>query len=437
MAIWFLVVFCQSSIGFFCEVMSLPFLTSAPGKVIIFGEHSAVYSEPAVAASVSSLRTYLLVSKHEDSNAVELDFPDIQFKHKWSHDEFRSILENREALDEARSNIRELSSKLVAALKVLHSELKDSLSYHAAFSFSYLYLCLCPEVRGLRFTVKSTLPIGAGLGSSASLSVALVLAMTRLNGVINSSNEFSVQDKKLINEWSFVSEKCLHGTPSGIDNVVATYGNAVLFKREMDGATNFEFVEDFPQVPMLLTYTKIPRSTKNLVSGVRDLVSRQPNIVKPILVAMGQLAIRGAEILDSLNDENHKELVELVRVNHGLLVALGVSHPGLEVVRSLSDTLRIGSTKLTGAGGGGCALTMLTKDANGSAIEEFREKLETEHGYELFQTQLGGVGCSVLPNEVIGNQDLERIYKIFNGEMDKKHLDEFLLPGKCPLPWIV
>lgn len=417
--------------------MSLPFLTSAPGKVIIFGEHSAVYSEPAVAASVSSLRTYLLVSKHEDPNAVELDFPDIHFKHKWSYDEFSGILADSEALGEARSNTRELSSKLVAALELLHSDLKKSLSYHAAFSFSYLYLCLCPDVRGVRFSVKSTLPIGAGLGSSASLSVALVLAMTRLNGAIKSADELSVSDKKLINEWSFVCEKCIHGTPSGIDNAVATYGNAVLFKREMDGATNFEFVEDFPQVPMLLTDTKIPRSTKNLVSNVRDLVSRQPNIVKPILVAMGQLAIRGAEILDSLCDENHKELIELVRVNHGLLVALGVSHPGLEAVRSLSDTMNIGSTKLTGAGGGGCALTVLRKDATESAIAEFKQKLENEHGYSLYQTQLGGAGCSILPGESIGSEDLKRIFQVFNGEMDKKHLDELLLPGECPLPWVV
>lgn len=416
--------------------MSLPFLTSAPGKVIIFGEHSAVYNEPAVAASVSSLRTYLLVSKHEDPHAVELDFPDIQFRHKWSHDEFSEILGMKEALEEARSNTRELSSKLVAALEGLHSGLKASLSYHAAFSFSYLFLCLCPDVKGVRFSVKSTLPIGAGLGSSASLSVALALAMTRLSGILRSSEEISVEDKKLINEWSFVCEKCIHGTPSGIDNAVATYGNAVLFKREIDGSTNFKFVEEFPQVPMLLTYTKIPRSTKSLVSNVRDLVSRQPSIVKPILVSMGQLALRGASILDSLGDDNHKELVELVRVNHGLLVALGVSHPGLEVIRSLSDTLNIGSTKLTGAGGGGCALTMLHKDVKESAIKEFKETLETQHGYALYETRLGGIGCSILPNEVIGNDNLERIYKIFNGDLDKKHLDEILLPGQSPLPWI-
>ncbi|QLL31004.1 hypothetical protein HG536_0A08190 [Torulaspora globosa] len=419
--------------------MSLPFITSAPGKVIIFGEHSAVYNEPAVAASVSSLRTYLLVSQHEDPEAVELDFPDIQFKHKWSHSEFGCILKgetNSRALEMARTNTRELSQFLVESLESLHSDLKKSLFYHAAFSFSYLYICLCPQVKGVRFSIRSTLPIGAGLGSSASVSVALALAMNRLSGAITSDRELSIEDKKLVEEWSFVGEKCILGTPSGIDNAVATHGNAVLFKREMDGTTNFEFVDDFPQIPMLLTYTKIPRSTKTLVSNVRELVSKHPNIVKPILVAMGQLATRGAEILDSLSDENYHELLELVRVNHGLLVGLGVSHPGLEAVRSLSDSLEIGSTKLTGAGGGGCALTILKKDAKQSAVKQFKDTLENEHGYALYQTQLGGIGCSILPREAISDQDLKKIRILFTEDFDSKHLDQVLLPGECTLPWI-
>lgn len=418
--------------------MTLPFLTSAPGKVIIFGEHSAVYNEPAVAASVSALRTYLLVTP-KDSDNIELDFPDIGFNHKWSPNEFDYILKdekNSMILREAQNNTRELSKELTSLLDKLHIGLKNSMFYSAAFCFTYLYLCLCPGAKGIRFSVRSTLPIGAGLGSSASISVNLAMAMAQLGGVIQIRRELSFADKKVINDWSFIGEKCMHGTPSGIDNAVATYGNAVLFKREIDGTTNFEFVEDFPQIPMILTYTKIPRSTKTLVSNVRDLLLKHPNIVRPILVSMGQLATRGAEILDSLDEKNYNELLELVRLNHGLLVSLGVSHPGLEVIRSLSDSMALGSTKLTGAGGGGCALTILDKNAAESSVIEFKSKLEKVYDYSTFQTDLGGIGCCLLPSEFIVGDKVEQILSLFNEQGDKAEIDSLLLPGQGGLPWI-
>lgn len=416
--------------------MSLPFLVSAPGKVIIFGEHSAVYNEPAVAASVSALRTYLLVTPAADPNVVELDFPDINFNHKWRYEEFEKIMRDEEALEEARLNTLQLSSKVVKELESLHKDLKKTLYYCAALCFSYLYVCLCPQVKGIKFMVKSTLPIGAGLGSSASIAVVLALSMAHLSGRISARDELSLKDKKFVNTWSFLGEKCIQGTPSGIDNAVATYGNAVSFKRETDGTTNFEFVERFPQIPMVLTYTKIPRSTKTLITNVRELVVKQPNVVKPILTAMGQLAIRGTEILDSLDDSNYEELIELVRVNHGLLVSLGVSHPGLELVKFESDSMGIGSTKLTGAGGGGCSLTIRHKSTTQEQVENFKRKLESAYGYKTFQTDLGGMGCGILPRESIPRDKLHDIEALFTQDVSKERIDEILLPGKTTLNWI-
>ena len=61
----------------------LPFIVGAPGKVIIFGEHAAVYGKPAIAAALS-LRCYLLVSPSFDSNTIRLQFPDIKLDHSWN-----------------------------------------------------------------------------------------------------------------------------------------------------------------------------------------------------------------------------------------------------------------------------------------------------------------------------------------------------------------
>lgn len=414
--------------------MSLPLITSAPGKVIIFGEHSAVFNEPAIAASVASLRTYLLVTEADDPYSIELDFPDIGLDQKWGAGDLKGIgLDIPVNVDE---HSRELDNDLVRALEPLLEPLSGSLHYHAAYCFLYLYLSLCGARTGVKLTLKSSLPIGAGLGSSASIAVSLALALGKIGGHLSPSPEpLSKKDLDFVNKWSFIGEKCIHGTPSGIDNAVATYGNAVLFQRQENGDTNFKQISDFPQIPMILTNSRIPRSTKVLVSGVRDLLARQPSIVQPILSSMGLLASRGAELLTDLHDSAYAELCELVRINHGLLVALGVSHPGLEVIKMVADSMDIGATKLTGAGGGGCALTILKHDASPDNIAKFKDTLKETHNYEMYTTGLGGAGCAYIAPEQV-KQNLDFLELFFQKSADPAELRASLLPGSGTLPWV-
>jgi len=42
----------------------------------------------------------------------------------------------------------------------------------------------------------------------------------------------SPETLKMINNWAFLGEKCIHGNPSGVDNTVATYGGGVIFRKE-------------------------------------------------------------------------------------------------------------------------------------------------------------------------------------------------------------
>ncbi|KAL3241280.1 mevalonate kinase [Nakaseomyces bracarensis] len=423
-------------------VEGLPFLVSAPGKVIIFGEHSAVYNEPAIAASVSSLRTYMLVSQSSD-DSIELNFPDIKFDHVWKRQELEMVLRETQLLAEARNDTKNLNNVLVDKLNVILEPLRESLHYHAAFCFLYLYCCLCPEITNVKFSVKSTLPIGAGLGSSASISVALSMAMLRLGGQLLDKPVLEAADKACINEWAFIGEKCIHGTPSGIDNAVATYGNAVLFQRSADGNTSFRFLERFNEmnIPMVLTYTGIPRSTKTLVSAVRDLSEKYPKIVSDhIIRAMGELASESESILNSGStdsDANYQRLLDLVNINHGLLVSIGVSHPGLEIIRSLSIEMNIGATKLTGAGGGGCAFTILNKDTPNDEVEKFKAQLSKQYKYLSFTSDLGGLGCCM--SHTLSLDQRKTVNPLFDNEATvKEKLNEALLPGskKVSLSWI-
>jgi mevalonate kinase len=105
---------------------------------------------------------------------------------------------------------------------------------------------------------------------------------------------------------------------------------------------------------------------------------------------------------DNEEEDSLKKLGELMTINHGLLVSLGVSHPRLERVRELVDHEGLGWTKLTGAGGGGCSITLLRPDTPKEKLAKLERQLEDEN-FVKFETTLGGDGVGVLWPAVLKN----------------------------------
>lgn len=470
------------------------FAVSAPGKVILFGEHAAVYDRPAIAAAVS-LRTYLMVHPNQESHEhkICLEFPDINLVFECAIDDlpwevvekvktptvncasaFVSVpssehlhqgivtpptsadVEPQQA--PAASNLDffhlEINKELVAALQPIILRVTDTYQHAALLAFFYLYLSICPrETPGYTFTTKSTLPVGAGLGSSATFAVCLSTAFLTISGAVTSpglaENDVKMMDcvssntppltpatpthakskfpdifnftldscnnnHNIINRWAYIGEKCLHGNPSGIDNTVACRGGAVLFQRP----STLISMKQFPKIGLILTNTKQSRHTKEMVSRVGQQLETFPDVTKHLLNGIEQITREAYELLGFLEEENTAEiysnskqsdylnrLLKLVGINHGLLYSLGVSHPKLEQVRNAGEELKIGETKLTGAGGGGCAITLLHDDHDSLAnpqgtieqrLEKFKQLLESEEfGFEIFETVLGGPGVGI------------------------------------------
>lgn len=363
----------------------MTFTVSAPGKVILFGEHSVVHNQPAIAAAVG-LRTYILVNDNV-SDSITLILHDMNFKHTWKISELPFIPFNES---------KDLNDNLVAKLEQLLGNINNTFAHAAAMTFLYLYCSICSEdTPGNSFSVKSFLPVGSGLGSSASYSVCIASALLKVSN--------KPLDFEKINTWAFLGEKCIHGNPSGIDNAVATQGGAVYFQRN---PSKLENMGKFPPLKLLLTNTKVPRRTSELVAGVGNLLERMPQVMQPILTAMGKLVDQTHSLLtESDTDISQagvlsKKLAELARLNHGLLVSIGVSHPSLEQIKTTSDVLKLGETKLTGAGGGGCAITIVTDD-DPHKIEKFKTQMPE---FSVFETTLGarGVGyvdCTLSADE--------------------------------------
>lgn len=422
------------------------FVVSAPGKVIIFGEHAAVYNKPAIAAAIA-LRTYMLVSpsKGADAGNLILEFPEIslRFSYPISDLPWSSVNKANSAssITDPSQIPTNLDDNVVKALEPILAKVSNTFQHAAILAFFYLYLHLCnPDMPAYTFVTKSTLPVGAGLGSSATFAVCMSSAFLMLSsnlvtpaeqtdpGSLKDSDVASLEHEQ-INGWAFIGEKCLHGNPSGIDNTVACRGGAVLFQRP----STLIPIRRFPELKLILTNTKHPRRTADLVARVADLVNTFNKGTMSILDAIEHVTQEAFELLGppaparkaskitesptsvgtappsapvtlrtpKLNEDPAaaKRLLELIRINHGLLVSLGVSHPKLERIRAVGDELNIGETKLTGAGGGGCAITLLHindeegKEAQEAKLDQFRKKLVNDKvGFEIFDTILGGPG---------------------------------------------
>ncbi|KAJ1961876.1 Mevalonate kinase, partial [Dipsacomyces acuminosporus] len=273
----------------------------------------------------------------------------------------------------------------------------------AVLTFVYLYACLFPQnlrSSGFTISVRSLLPVGAGLGSSASFNVALSTALLRLTGMLR-ADELSESDKELVNTWAFRGEQVAHGTPSGIDNSVATYGGFVLFQKGQDTVD----LHSRHALRVLITNTLVPKSTKKLVADVRALRDSHPSIVGGILDAIHSISYKAAGLFRGNTGQNggrpnsadahelESQIQDIIKLNHGLLYALGVSHPSLERIRDLTAARGMAS-KLTGAGGGGCALTLIPHTTSSDDVGAVSSELAKE-GFECYETVVGGPGVAI------------------------------------------
>lgn len=404
--------------------MAPPFMVSAPGKVIVFGEHAVVHGKAAMAAAIS-LRSYLHVTTLSKSHrTLRLCFPDIGLDHTWLIDDLPwsaftkkpryydlvTLLEP--ALVDAMSpSIEAVSAEKPTDTRKIHQA--------AASAFLYLYLCLSqPTAPAQIWVLRSTLPIGAGLGSSASICVCMAAALLKQIHVLSGPHpdqpdeEIETQLER-INRWAFVGELCIHGNPSGVDNTVSTRGKAVLFKRtDYAKPPQATPLNAFPELPLLLVNTKQPRSTSVEVAKVGALKQKYPDVTAKTLDSIDQVTMSAYKLITSENfdpksESNIEHLGDLFRMNHGLLVSLGVSHPKLEHIRELVDYAGIGWTKLTGAGGGGCAITLLKNDVDAERLGKLQASFE-QQGFEEYKTTLGGDGVGILYPAILKNGSDEK-----------------------------
>ena len=300
-------------------------IASAPAKIILFGEHFVVYGEPAIVLAIDK-RAYAKAELREDK---KLFLRSLNLN-------IAGFFENGNFLVE-KGNQKEARMKLEPLKCAVEKVLESS-----------------GEKVGLNIEVNSTVPVAAGLGSSAAVAAAVAAAVGALLNV-----KMSKEDVFRI---AYEAEKIMHGTPSGVDPAIATFGGTLLFQID----TGFKPLDVKADIPLVIGNTGVERSTRSQVAKVRGLRDRYPQIVEPMMRAAREIVLRAIE---ALKEGDLETLGELMNINHALLYGLGVSDESLEWLINAARKAGALGAKLTGAGGGGCMIALANRDRVENVLE--------------------------------------------------------------------
>ncbi|KAF2863562.1 mevalonate kinase [Piedraia hortae CBS 480.64] len=401
-----------------------PFIVAAPGKTILCGEHAVVFSGYRALAAAISLRSYMLCTALATTErTLTVIFEDIGLNHTWNIKDlpWDYCKSKDKSHPSYHTPVRSLDDELMVLLEALVADVGQDaepgtrkVMQCAGMAFLYLFVCLRDEdALACEYVMRSAIPVGMGLGSSASISACISAALLLQSGAIQAParNELDSEEacKQLayINNWAYTTELMFHHRPSGVDNTVSTQGGVIVFSRP----NSIRTLPNVTSLPFLLIDSMQPKSTAKEVAKVQELNKMWPQITKGILYAIDNIVHAAKEALrnwDFDKIEDTESLGRLLEMNHSLLDSLGVSHPRLERIRSIIKESGLGWTKLTGSGGGGCAIALMRwGDVDPEEVEALKRKLQ-EEGFKIYQVKLGIKGVAVLDSAVVKSCEISK-----------------------------
>jgi mevalonate kinase len=282
--------------------------SSAPGKIILFGEHAVVYGRPALAVPVTQVQATATVSKNS-RGGIWVEAPNIN-----------------------------LSSEL--------SKLAPEHPLAAVISSVFASLGI---LRPPACTVylQSTIPVAAGLGSGAAVSVAILRALSAFLGK-------PLTDEQ-VNKLAFESEKLYHGSPSGIDNTVVTYARPVYFTKGQPIKT-FRVGAPFT---IVIADTGISAPTKASVEALRVLWEADPPRWEKVFSKVGEIVWDARQAIER---GDTIELGRLMDANQVLLQQMTVSSEELDHLIESAHKFGTLGAKLSGGGRGGNMIALVPKE---------------------------------------------------------------------------
>ena len=298
-------------------------VASAPGKLMLYGEHAVVYGSPCIVTAVDQ-RVRVSVEPNGEGE-IHVSSPNV-------------------GLDEYHKKITRLGQddlpKSMAFVEMLVKRFYEKNKI----------------IQGIRISTESDFSTQFGFGSSAAVVSALVLALSKFFEVAMS--------KKEMFEMAYQAVLDVQGVGSGFDVASSIYGGTLYYVTP--GAVIEPVYES--ELPLVVGYTGIKADTPTIIRQVAEL-KRKEQWVDSVFRDIKDLVNKAKK---EFMQKNFAQLGLLMDNNQKLLSTLRVSSKELDnLIRAVREVGAYGA-KLSGAGGGDCMVAFCPEeklDDAGSAIE--------------------------------------------------------------------
>lgn len=291
--------------------LDLSVQVTAPGKIILFGEHAVVYGRPAIAIPLSDVQ----------ARATLKTTPGVEFR--------------LSAADLGRDYL------------LAQAEADDPLAAIVRATLQHIGQNAPPSAL---LQVSSTIPLGRGLGSGAAISTAIARAIAQFLGQPLTAAQVS----GLVYEV----EKLYHGTPSGIDNTVIAFEQPVYFIKGQP----IQRMRVSQPFTLVVADTGIVAPTHTVVGDLRRRWQADPERYEGYFDEI-EAIVNQARVIIENGSSPLPALGRLMTENQELLETLGVS--SVELSRLVQAARQAGAlgAKLSGAGWGGNMIALTPPDS--------------------------------------------------------------------------
>ena len=308
-------------------------IASAPGKVILFGEHFVVYGVKAILCSINKRVTVTAEKTNERKISINSKIGKLE-------------LEPDKSISEINSPLKPfyyLANKAI--------ENKDT---------------------GIHIQIDSEIPLGAGLGSSSACCVAGAAAIFKLFGNIS---------KEEVLKLAIEAERTIFENTSGADCTVCTYGGIM----EYDKNKGFKKIEYEPNFQLVIINSNIEHSTQSMVSKVKEFENKNKEEFSKLSNLESKLV---EDVLKLVKENKIQEIGQKMNQNQEYLENIGISNKELTKMIKIGQESSFGA-KITGSGGGGCIFALTNESNLQNILKKFKD-----NNYECFSTKIDFKGLN-------------------------------------------